>query len=146
MAYIWDERALIGNNILFTGRSTRGHVHVRGSLQYIAWVEAYFNALYEIFVSFYCLLNLFMSPGEVKYIGPLGGEKQSYIGLHLDSPGNFCLYGILLFVWILENYSLKSEHLTRSTHSEASGLSYRIIVIFLTNHRPLNTCNQCYFT
>lgn len=24
--------------------------------------------------------------GEVKYIGPLSGEKQSYIGLHLDSP------------------------------------------------------------
>ncbi|XP_020632066.1 uncharacterized protein LOC110068989 isoform X2 [Orbicella faveolata] len=24
--------------------------------------------------------------GEVKYIGPLTGEKQSYIGLHLDSP------------------------------------------------------------
>lgn len=45
----------------------------------------------ETFFRFYCLLNLVMSPGEVKYIGPVGREKQSYIGLHLDSPGNFCL-------------------------------------------------------
>ena len=48
-----------------------------------------------------------MSPGEVKYIGPLSEEKQSYIGLHLDSPGIFCLEGILLFVWILDTKTFK---------------------------------------
>lgn len=35
-AYIWDERALIGGNILFTGKSGKGTYTLRGSLQYIA--------------------------------------------------------------------------------------------------------------
>ena len=30
---------------------------------------------------------LFLCPGLVRYIGPVGGKKQSYVGLHLDSPG-----------------------------------------------------------
>ena len=30
---------------------------------------------------------LVLYPGVVRYIGPVGGKKQSYVGLHLDSPG-----------------------------------------------------------
>ena len=30
---------------------------------------------------------LVLCPGVVRYIGPVGGKKQSYVGLHLDSPG-----------------------------------------------------------
>ena len=30
---------------------------------------------------------IFLRPGVVRYIGPVGGKKQSYVGLHLDSPG-----------------------------------------------------------
>ena len=28
-----------------------------------------------------------LCPGVVRYIGPVGGKKRSYVGLHLDSPG-----------------------------------------------------------
>ena len=30
---------------------------------------------------------IFLCPGVVRYIGPVGGKKQSYVGLYLDSPG-----------------------------------------------------------
>ena len=40
-------------------------------------------------VFFFCL-------GVIKYIGPVSGEKQSYVGLHLDSPGK--LFAVLVYL------------------------------------------------
>ena len=37
------------------------------------------------------LIGYILSLGVVKYIGPVNGEKQSCVGLHLDSPGNVCV-------------------------------------------------------
>ena len=49
-------------------------------------VELFFFVVVFVFV-LRRMEFLVLYPGVVRYIGPVGGKKQSYVGLHLDSPG-----------------------------------------------------------
>ena len=58
----------------------------------IAGTETFFTLYTHLFcLSSLQLIGYILSLGVVKYIGPVNGEKQSCVGLHLDSPGNVCV-------------------------------------------------------
>ena len=65
----------------FTSSNCMVHLDVMG----VQTVKHYYVLCLQ--VRFYNWLEMFLSLGVVKYIGPVCGEKQLYVGLHLDSPG-----------------------------------------------------------